>query len=255
MSDGVSGWLEQLGLGRYRQAFAENHIEERILLQLTDADLKELGVASLGHRKILLQAITALREEQVTEAAPGAAAEVASPVRDSGSHDAERRQLTIMFCDLAGSTELSQQLDPEDLREVNRSYQDAVKSAIEHFGGYVARYMGDGVLAYFGYPMAHEDDAERAVRAGLLVVETMDRFNARTGQAMGAELAVRVGIATGPVVVGDLIGEGASQESAVVGETPNLAARLQGLARRNTVVIAPGTKRLAGRMFDYRDLG
>ena len=255
MSDGVSGWLEQLGLGRYRQAFAENHIEERILLQLTDADLKELGVASLGHRKILLQAITALREEQVTEAAPGAAAEVASPVRDSGSHDAERRQLTIMFCDLAGSTELSQQLDPEDLREVNRSYQDAVKSAIEHFGGYVARYMGDGVLAYFGYPMAHEDDAERAVRAGLSVVETMDRFNARTGQATGAELAVRVGIATGPVVVGDLIGEGASQESAVVGETPNLAARLQGLARRNTVVIAPGTKRLAGRMFDYRDLG
>lgn len=157
-----------------------------------------------------------------------------------------------MFCDLVGSTELSQQLDLEDLREINRAYQDACQSAIERYEGYVARYMGDGVLAYFGYPQAHEDDAERAIHAGLGVVDSVAGLRV---YEQNNGLGVRVGIATGPVVVGDLIGEGASQESAVVGETPNLAARLQGLAKKNTVVIGPGTHALVGEQFEHEDLG
>jgi class 3 adenylate cyclase/tetratricopeptide (TPR) repeat protein len=162
---------------------------------------------------------------------------------------AERRQLTVMFCDLVGSTELSQLYDPEDLRELNRVYQDAAKTAIEKYGGYVARYMGDGVLAYFGYPQAHEDDAEQAVRAGLELIACLSRLNTV------AKLAARVGIATGRVVVGDLIGEGASQESDVVGETPNLAARLQSAAEPNTVVISDSTHALLHGLFDCVDLG
>ena len=157
-----------------------------------------------------------------------------------------------MFCDLVGSTELSQQLDPEELRDINRAYQDCCKRAIERYEGYVARYMGDGVLAYFGYPQAHEDDAERAIHAGLGVVDAVSQLDMDSGEL---ELSVRVGIATGPVVVGDLIAEGASQESAVVGETPNLAARLQRLADENAVVIGPGTHELASGRFEYTDLG
>jgi len=160
-----------------------------------------------------------------------------------------------MFCDLVGSTELSQKLDPEDLRDVNRAYQDACKEAIERYEGYVARYMGDGVLVYFGYPQAHEDDAERAIHAGLNVIDSIDKLNETFGDKLGIELGVRVGVATGLVVVGDLIGEGASQESAVVGETPNLAARLQGMAGANCVTIASSTYDLAGGMFEYEDLG
>lgn len=160
-----------------------------------------------------------------------------------------------MFCDLASSTALAAKLDPEDMRDVNRAYQDAAKTAIERFDGFVARYMGDGVLAYFGYPQAHEDDAERAVRAGMHIVDSIAGLNVGVGQAKGVELAVRVGIATGRVVVGDLIGEGASQESAVVGETPNLAAKLQGFAEPNTVVVASSTRRLTAGNLEYRDLG
>jgi len=159
-----------------------------------------------------------------------------------------------MFCDLVGSTELSQKLDPEDMREVNRAYQDACKAAIERFEGYVARYMGDGVLAYFGYPQAHEDDAERAIHAGLAIVESVTSLRP-TNEGSHVELAVRLGIATGPVVVGDLIGEGASQENAVVGDTPNLAARLQALSAPNTVVVSPGTHELAAGRFEYESLG
>ena len=163
--------------------------------------------------------------------------------------EAERRQLTVMFADLVGSTELSQNLDPEDLRNVDRAYQDAAKAAIETSGGYVARYMGDGVLAYFGYPQAHEDDAERAVRAGLTLTQTVKNLD------IDVPLAVRVGIATGPVVVGDIVGVGASQESAVVGETPNLAARLQGEAKPNTVVISEPTMVLTAGLFEHQALG
>ena len=162
--------------------------------------------------------------------------------------EAERRQLTVMFCDLVGSTQLSQALDPEELRDINRAYQDAAKASIEKFDGYVARYMGDGVLAYFGYPHAHEDDAERAVRAGLDLTENVPTLFATR------QLAVRTGIATGPVVVGDLIGEGASQESAAVGETLNLAARIQAESEANTVTISEATRTLVAGLFECIDL-
>ena len=225
--------------------FADNEIDFLALPRLTEGDLKELGLP-IGARRRFQALIEKLAEQ-------------ASPARQTDAPkttaDAERRQLTVMFCDLAGSTELSQQLDPEDLREINRAYQDACKTAIERYEGYVARYMGDGVLAYFGYPQAHEDDPERAIRAGLGVVESIVDLNASPRGGQDVELRVRVGIATGPVVVGDLIGEGASQESAVVGETPNLAARLQSLAADNAVVISPATHNLAGKRYECDDLG
>jgi class 3 adenylate cyclase len=164
---------------------------------------------------------------------------------------AERRQLTVMFCDLVGSTTLSATLDPEDLREIIGAYQRCCAVLVELNGGFVAKYMGDGVLAYFGYPQAHEDDAERAVRAGLALVEAVPKL----ATAAGSPLQVRVGIATGLVVVGDLIGAGAAQEQVVVGETPNLAARLQGIAEPDTVVIAESTRKLLGNLFELQDLG
>jgi len=244
MPDHVSDWLEQLGLAQYASNFTDNDIDTQLLVELTNTDLKELGISSLGHRKRILGAIETLVQ-------PGPEATTTFTPKD----EAERRQLTVMFCDLMGSTELSQQLDPEDLREINRAYQDACKTAIERYEGYVARYMGDGVLAYFGFPQAHEDDAERAVFAGLGVIEAVAGLNVLAEYEQDIELGVRVGIATGAVVVGDIIGEAASQESAVVGETPNLAARLQALASRNTVVIGPGTQSLVTGRFEYENLG
>ncbi|HSS64411.1 MAG TPA: AAA family ATPase, partial [Gammaproteobacteria bacterium] len=248
MPDEIEIWLRKIGLGKYAGVFAENEIDFRALLRLSEEDLKELGLP-LGARRNLQAAIETLSGKE-PKPGPGNQTESAAT-----AGEAERRQLTVMFCDLAGSTELSQKLDPEDLREVNRAYQDACKAAIERYDGYVARYMGDGVLAYFGYPRAHEDDAERAIRAGLRVVDSMRELNQRLDYSQEAALGVRVGIATGPVVVGDLIGEGASQESAVVGETPNLAARLQSMARLNSILIGPGTHDLAGGRFEYEDLG
>ncbi len=249
MSQNVRKWLEGLDLGQFASVFADQQIDHEVLPDLTDEDLEKLGIP-LGPRKKILKAIGEL-ERGLATPLPEKTPRAATP---DTSH-AERRQLTVMFCDLVGSTELSQKLDPEDLRDVNRAYQDACKGAIERYEGYVARYMGDGVLAYFGYPQAHEDDAERAVRAGLGLVHRMSDLNAGVGREKGIDLSVRVGVTTGPVVVGDLIGEGASQESAVVGETPNLAARLQALAASNTVVIGPGTHDLAGGRFEYEDLG
>ena len=169
----------------------------------------------------------------------------AAPAKDT----AERRQVTVMFSDLVGSTALSGRMDPEDLREVISAYQKCVAETVQRFGGFVAKYMGDGVLVYFGYPQAHEDDAERAVRAGLELVAAVGALKT-TGP-----LQTRVGIATGLVVVGDLIGSGASQERGIVGETPNLAARLQGIAEPNSVVIAESTRKLVGDLFELRDLG
>ena len=244
MSDNLSEWLEKIGVGQYASNFTDNDIDTDLLAQLTDNDLKEIGISSLGHRKMILVAIETLIPAE-TEAA------VAITPKD----EAERRQLTVMFCDLAGSTELTQKLDPEDMREVNRAYQDTCKAAIDRYEGYIARYMGDGILVYFGYPQAHEDDAERAIHAGLSVVDAMSGLNQSLGQQLDIEFAVRVGIATGPVIVGDLIGEGASQENAVIGSAPNLAARLQTLAPANTVVISPGTYDLAKGRFDYETLG
>ena len=180
----------------------------------------------------------------------GEAAAPAPPAPPSRPDSAERRQLTVMFCDLVGSTPLSARLDPEDLREVIAAYHRAVAGVVTAFDGFVGRYMGDGVLVYFGYPRAHEDDAERAVRAGLGAIDAVTRLDVGS-----VKLQARVGIATGLVVVGDLIGAGPAQEQSVVGETPNLAARLQALAEPDTVVIATGTRRLVGDLFEYRDLG
>jgi class 3 adenylate cyclase/predicted ATPase len=245
----LGGWLRSLGLGQYEAAFRENEIDETVLPGLTAEDLKELGVAALGHRRKLLDAIAALRTVADSKA-PSADVATASSAPSVPPEDrAERRQVTVMFCDLVGSTALSARMDPEDLREVISVYQKCVVETVGRFGGFVAKYMGDGVLIYFGYPQAHEDDAERAVRAGLGLVVSIGNLKTH------AALQTRIGIATGLVVVGDLVGSGASQEQAIVGETPNLAARLQGIAEPNTVVIAEGTRRLLGNLFELQDLG
>jgi class 3 adenylate cyclase/predicted ATPase len=241
----IGGWLRSLGLERYEAVFRENEITEKVLPNLTAEDLRDLGVVIVGHRRTLLDAIAVLRAYTSAKALPSDAL----PSIDTSPKDtAERRQITVMFADLAGSTALSARMDPEDLREVISAYQKCVAETVARFGGFVAKYMGDGVLVYFGYPQAHEDDAERAVRAGLELIEAVG------GLKSSAPLQTRVGIATGLVVVGDLIGSGASQEQAVVGETPNVAARLQGIAEANTVVIAESTRRLLGNLFDLQDL-
>jgi class 3 adenylate cyclase/predicted ATPase len=240
----IEAWLQDLGLERYVPAFRENEIDWEVLPKLTSEDLREIGVAAIGHRRKLLDAIAAL-----CSSAPTAAVAAVSDASASG--DAERRQLTVMFCDLVGSTAFAARLDPEELREVIRAYHRCVAEAVRRFEGFVAKYMGDGVLVYFGYPQAHEDDAERSVRAGLGTVEAVGRLDT---PAIG-KLEVRVGIATGLVVVGDLVGEGAAQEQAVVGETPNLAARLQALAEPGSVVIAPATRQLLGDRFRLQSLG
>jgi class 3 adenylate cyclase len=245
----IAGWLEKLGLGQYAPRFAENDINFAILSDLTDQDLKELGVSSLGHRRQLLRAIVELNT--VEKGAPKFAPETAAPVTPQPQNAAERRQLTVMFVDLVGSTVLSARLDPEDMREIIVAYHRSCAEQIAKAGGFVAKYMGDGVLAYFGYPQAHEHDAERAVFAGLAVVEAAPKLKT----AAGTPLEVRVGIATGLVVVGDLIGSGEAQERGVVGDTPNLAARLQTLAEPNMVVIADSTRRLLGNLFELKDLG
>src|SRR5215468_4990183 len=246
----VADWLRKLGLEQYEPAFRANEVDARVLPSLTAEDLKDLGVNLVGHRRRLLDAIAALGAE--VPASPEIPLPNPPPRAGEGrvGAEAERRQLTVMFCDLVGSTELSSRLDPEDYREVIAAYHRAVADVIRSFDGFVAKYMGDGVLVYLGYPQAHEDDAERAVRAGLGVVDAVARLVAET-----AKLQARVGIATGLAVVGDLIGAGSAQEQSVVGETPNLAARLQALAEPGAVVIAARTRRLVGDLFDYRDLG
>src|SRR5215472_3366416 len=219
----VASWLRDLGLERYEPAFRENEIDAEVLAQLTESDLAALGLP-IGPRRKLLTAITALRDGAPPSPAAEQPPEVPGPAA-APSSEAERRQLTVMFCDLVGSTALSSRLDPEDLREVIGAYHGCVADTVARFAGFVAKYMGDGVLVYFGYPEAHEDDAERAVRAGLAVIDAVGLLDVES-----AKLQARVGIATGLVVVGDLIGEGSAQEQSVVGETPNLAARLQTLA-------------------------
>src|SRR5467141_3475937 len=244
----ICAWLRGLGLERYEQAFRENAIDEAILPKLTAEDLRDLGVTAVGHRRILLDAIAALRAETFRDTTEHSV----EPDRSGGkAPEAERRQLTVMFCDLVGSTALSARLDPEDMREIMSAYHHRCAQVIGKSGGFVAKYMGDGVIAYFGYPQAHEDDAERAVRCGLALVDAASRLQT----SHGATLQVRIGIATGVVVVGDLIGEGAAQEQGVVGETPNLAARLQTLAEPGQVVISPSTRRLTSGLFEYGDLG
>jgi class 3 adenylate cyclase len=237
----IRAWLAELGLAKYADLFSSNAIDLDVVRELTEADLKDLGVEAMGDRKRLLRAIASLSAAKAPTVVPTATLQ--SPT------DAERRQVTVMFSDLVGSTALAARMDPEDLREVISAYQKCVAEIVRRFDGFVAKYLGDGVLIYFGYPQAHEDDAERAVRAGLELIAAV------TGLKTHASLQTRVGIATGLVVVGDLIGSGAAQEQGIVGETPNLAARLQGLAEPNMVVIAESTRRLLGSLFELRDLG
>jgi class 3 adenylate cyclase len=241
----IGGWLRSLGLGEYEAIFRENKIDETVLPKLTADDLKELGVRALGDRRKLLDAIAGLDAYAHPRLAAVATASTDALPRDT----AERRQVTVMFSDLVGSTALSARMDPEDLREVISAYQKCVAETVRRFDGFVAKYMGDGVLVYFGYPQAHEDDAERAVRAGLELIQAVG------GLKSSAPLQARFGIATGLVVVGDLIGSGEARERGILGETPNLAARLQGLAEPNTVVIAESTRKLLGNLFELQDLG
>jgi class 3 adenylate cyclase len=239
----VAAWLQGLGLERYVPAFRDNEIDWDALPKLSAEDLKDLGVVLGGHRRRLLDAIAALGATATAASATAAPRDLPAPAA------AERRQLTVMFCDLVGSTALSARLDPEDLREIIAAYHRAVAEVVAEFDGFVAKYMGDGVLVYFGYPRAHEDDAERAVLAGLAVVEAIRKMPASEA------LQVRIGLATGLAVVGDLLGSGAAQEQAVIGETPNLAARLQAVAGPDEIVIPESTRRLVGSLFEYESLG
>jgi class 3 adenylate cyclase len=238
----IADWLQKLGLSEYAQRFAEDDIDVSVLPHLTDQDLKELGV-SLGHRRKMLAAFA--------ELAGGTSPPSLQPVliEPKPQASAERRQVTVMFSDLVGSTALSVRMDPEDLREIIAAYHKCVAEIVRRFDGFVAQYLGDGALVYFGYPQAHEDDAERAVRAGLELIAAVVALKTRV------PLQTRVGIATGLVVVGDLLGAGSAQERGIVGETPNLAARLQGLAEPNMVVIAESTRKLLGNLFELEDLG
>ncbi|HEY4736720.1 MAG TPA: adenylate/guanylate cyclase domain-containing protein, partial [Xanthobacteraceae bacterium] len=242
----IGAWLRSLGLERYEAAFRENEIDETVLPNLTAEDLKDLGVGIVGHRRKILDAIAALRVDEGKNASSATAAPKAKTVVEDR---AERRQVTVMFSDLVGSTALSARMDPEDLREIISAYQTCVAETVGRFGGFVAKYMGDGVLVYFGYPQAHEDDAERAVSAALELIAAVGALKSPS------PLQTRVGIATGLVVVGDLIGSGDAQERGIVGETPNLAARLQGIAEPNAAIVSEGTRRLIGKLFELKDLG
>jgi class 3 adenylate cyclase/predicted ATPase len=243
----LAQWLEAHGLAQYSTAFTDNDIDFEVLADLTDGDLEKLGL-SLGHRRKLLRALAAQRpiadRHQSTDAAG------ARPHR-SASHDAERRQVTVMFCDLVGSTALANSLDPEDMGALIRRFRDACAAAIIRFDGFVAKFMGDGVLAYFGYPRANEDASEHAVRAAMAIIDALQRIPRPDGR----DLQARIGIATGTVMIGDIVGEGSAREHSIVGETPNLAARLQALAEPNAILIGHNTHHLLGRRFDYQPLG
>jgi len=249
---GAKHWLEDIGLGRYADLFAQNRVDLDVLPDLTEADLAELGVP-LGDRKRLLRAMASLAD--ATAVSGSAATRPTFVGRPRATPAAERRQLTVMFCDMVGSTALSEQFDPEDLRDIIAAYRETCARVVEHYDGFVARYIGDGILVYFGYPKAHEDDAERAVRTGLEIVRTISTQSEELPGPLGVAPAVRIGIATGLVVVGDMIGEGTEERDSAVGETPNLAARLQAMAPPNCVVIASSTQSLLSAKFEYEDLG
>jgi class 3 adenylate cyclase len=242
----VSRWLAEQGLGHHAESFAKNGIAGDIVRDLTDSDLKELGL-NLGDRKRLLKTIAALDSGPTQDRIMPAEAIATAAV----PREAERRQLTVMFVDLVGSTALSQSLDPEEMGQVLLDYQNVVAGEVSRLEGRVAKFMGDGVLCYFGWPTAHEDDAERAVRAGLAVMQAVGGMITPHGQP----LAARAGIATGVVVVGDVFGRELADTDSVIGETPNLAARLQMLAEPGTVVISPATRRLVSGLFELDDLG
>src|ERR1700722_4910434 len=246
----IASWLRSLGLERYEATFRENDVDAELLPKLTADNLRELGITSFGHRHRLLEAIAALRPEGTPADEPARSSTNLIENLGPSETTAERRPLSVMFCDLIGSTALSSRLDPEDLREVIRTYQACVSTTIQQFDAFIARYVGDGVLIYFGWPEARETDAERAVRAGLAVAAAVSGVDVG-----GQRLQVRVGIATGLVVIGEPIGSGDSRQQTAVGETPNLAARLQGLAGPNQVVIDAATRRQIGGLFECRELG
>jgi class 3 adenylate cyclase len=250
MAMDIADWLRQLGLERYETVFRENDVSAEVLPGLTVEDLKELGVTSVGHRRQLLNAIAKLRNNSDLNrrgSTIGPADDV--PVR-SRQNAGERRPVSVMFCDMMGFTQLSSRLDPEDLSEVIRGYQSCVATIIRQFGGFIARYVGDGVLIYFGWPQASETDAERAVRAALAIIAAVGQTPTLSGR-----VRVRIGIATGLVVVGEPIGKGEATQQTAIGETPDLAARLQAFADPDTIVISASTRRLLGDLFYYRDLG
>src|SRR5690242_10404926 len=251
----IAAWLCALGLDQYETAFRENGVDAEVLPTLTGEELKDIGVSLIRHRRRLLEAIAALRSNAMPAEAPVLVSPSPAPADpgepgDISETTAERRPLSVMFCDLIGSTALSSRLDPEDLREIIRGYQARVAATIQQFNGFIARYVGDGVLIYFGWPEAHETDAARAVRAGLAVAAAVSER-----QVGGEPLQVRVGVATGLVVIGEPIGSGDARQQTAVGETPNRAARLQSLAGPGQVVIDAATKRQIGGLFDCRDLG
>jgi class 3 adenylate cyclase/tetratricopeptide (TPR) repeat protein len=251
----IGAWLDGLGLSIYREAFAANHIDGDTLPLLTAADLQEIGVTSVGHRRRLIEAIVALAphpQPAVGKETPQAAPEPAASALAGGRAPAvERRQITVMFCDLVGSTALSARLDPEDLHDLLAAYRACVSGVVERHRGFIAHYVGDGVLVYFGYPHAHERDAERAVRTGLAILRSLSQL----APIAGAVPQARIGVATGLVVVGHVVGSGPSQEVGIAGETPNLAARLQALAGTNEMVIAQSTRDLVGDVFDCTEIG
>jgi len=246
----IGGWLKSLGLEQYEAAFRENAVDAEVLPRLTADDLKEMGIVPIGHRRRILGAIAKLQDDSTSlpAAKPSDDHSASIPANDVVFYRGERRQLTVMFCDLVGSTALSEKLDPEELRDLLHAYRTLCGDVIGCYDGFVARYVGDGILTYFGWPTAHEDDAERAIRAALEIVATVKRASS------SETLSVRIGIATGPVVVGEPAGAG-EQAKLAVGSTPNLAARLQGLAVADQIVIAASTRRLVGNAFDLSDLG
>jgi class 3 adenylate cyclase/ABC-type transport system involved in cytochrome c biogenesis ATPase subunit len=246
----IAQWLSELGLEKFASAFAEAEVEFADLPDLATADLKEIGLP-VGPRRRVEKAIQLLGPNPDLPPPEPTIAAAEPALTQSAASEAERRHLTVMFVDLVGSTEMATQLDAEDMRNVITSYQNTVAGVVTRHDGFIARYMGDGVLCYFGWPRANEDDAERAVRAGLEIIASVKRSS---GPA-GVSLASRVGIATGVVIVGDLIGTGAAQEAAVVGETPNLAARLQGLAKPDQLIIAQETQNLLGNVFELESVG
>jgi len=250
LEQAFKSWLDKLGLGQHTEVFAKEDIDFNSIDYLTEDDLKELGF-SIGHRRLLLAAIEARQTQKETPPQKSGADRHARPNAAVDSSHAERRQLTVMFCDLVGSTPLSRRLDPEQLRDILRRYHNAVAAAVIGYGGHVAKFLGDGVLAYFGWPRAYEDQAERAVRAALDAIIGVETVRLHDGQTLQA----RVGIASGEVVVGDLLGDNVTDKEAVIGETPNLAARLQGLANAGKIVISDETRSLLGTAFVLEDIG
>jgi class 3 adenylate cyclase/tetratricopeptide (TPR) repeat protein len=248
----VEDWLSHLGLGKYVEVFVQNDVDLQALPHVTEADLQGLGV-SLGHRKIILAAINELGQPKLDGLPPDSLrGEKSDPlVATPAEPAADRRLLSVLFCDLVGSTALSARLDPEDMHELTRRYQNSVAGAITRFGGYVAKYLGDGVLAYFGWPVAYEDHAERSIRSGLEALAAVEDIHSPDDQPLKA----RIGIASGHVVVGDIDGSSANERGSIAGDTPNLAARLQAAAAPGQIVVADSTRRLAGQSFEVESLG